>query len=226
MGNVIGDILPQAIGVAISPVPIIAVILMLFSQRARSNGLAFMLGWIIALAVVGSLVLVLANAGKISDGGTPSSFAYALKLLLGLLFLFLAYRTWQKRPKPGEEPQMPAWMATLDSFTAGKSFGMAALLAGVNPKNLGLTLAAALSIAQSGLSGAQPWIVLAVFVALSSLTVAAPVLYYLAAGASAEKTLTTWKAWLTVNNATVMMVLFLILGVKLIGDGLGGLLGG
>ena len=37
----IGDILPMAIGVAISSVPIIAVILMLFSAKAKSNGLAF-----------------------------------------------------------------------------------------------------------------------------------------------------------------------------------------
>jgi Sap, sulfolipid-1-addressing protein len=224
MGSVIGDILPQAIGVAISPLPIIAVILMLFSKRARSNGTAFMFGWIIALAMVGSLVLALANAGKISAGGTPTTLAYTIKLLLGLLFLFLAYRNWQKRPKPGKEAQMPPWMATLDSFTVGKSFGMAALLAGVNPKNLGLTLAAALTIAQGGLSGAQPWIALAVFVVLASISVAAPVLYYLVAGASAEKTLTGWKVWLTANNATVMIVLFLVLGVKLIGDGLGGLI--
>jgi hypothetical protein len=225
MSSVIGDILPQAIGVAISPIPIIAVILMLFSKRAQSNGTAFMLGWVIALAVVGSLVLVLANAGKISAGGTPSNLAYALKLLLGLLFLFLAYRNWQKRPKPGEEPQVPPWMAKIDSFTTAKSFGIAALLAGVNPKNLGLTLAAALTIAQSGLSSAQSWIALAVFVIVASISVATPVLYYLVAGASAEKTLTGWKTWLTANNATVMIVLFLVLGAKLIGDGLGGLFG-
>ena len=66
MGNAIGTILPQAIGVAISPVPIIAVILMLFSQRAKSNGPAFLLGWVLALVVVGSIVLVLASLGKIS----------------------------------------------------------------------------------------------------------------------------------------------------------------
>ena len=113
MGNAIGSILPQAIGVAISPVPIIAVILMLFSQRARSNGSAFLLGWVLALAVVGSIVLVLANLGKISAGGTPSTLAYVLKLLLGLLFLLLAIRQWRGRPKAGEEPQMPRWMASL-----------------------------------------------------------------------------------------------------------------
>jgi hypothetical protein len=173
--------------------------------------------------MVGSVVLLLANAGKISAGGTPSTLAYLVKLLIGLLFLFLAYRNWQKRPKPGEEPQMPAWMASIDSFTSGKSFGMAALLAGVNPKNLGLALAAALTISQGGLTGAQPWIALVVFVVLASITVAAPVLYYLIAGASAEKTLTSWKVWLTANNGTVMFVLFLILGTKLVGQGIGGL---
>jgi hypothetical protein len=103
--------------------------------------------------------------------------------------------------------------------------GLSALLAGVNPKNLALAVAAALSIAQAGLSGAQPWIALAVFVLVASLSVSAPVLYYLIAGQSAEKTLNTWKAWLTANNATVMFVLLLVLGVKLVGDGLGGLLG-
>jgi hypothetical protein len=120
---------------------------------------------------------------------------------------------------------MPKWMSTIDSFTAGKSFGIAALLAGVNPKNLGLTLAAALTIAQAGLSGSQPWVALAVFVLIGSITVLVPVVYYITAGDSATKTLTTWKAWLAVNNATVMAVLFLVLGAKLLGDGIGGLLG-
>jgi hypothetical protein len=225
MGNVIGSILPQAIGVAISPVPIIAVILMLFSQRARSNGPAFLVGWVLALAVVGSIVLVLANLGKVSTGGTPSTLAYVIKLLLGLLFLLLSIRQWRSRPREGEEPQMPGWMATIDKFTAGRAFGFSALLAGVNPKNLALTLAAALSIAQAGLSGAQPWIALAIFVILASLTVAVPVLYYLFAGQSAEKTLNSWKAWLVANNATVMFILLLVFGVILIGQGLGGLIG-
>ncbi len=127
MENALGSILPEAIGVAISPVPIIAVILMLISKRARSNGSAFLVGWVLALVVVGSIVLVLANLGKISTGGTPSTLAYVLKLLLGLLFLLMSLRQWRGRPKEGEEPHMPKWMATIDKFTAGKAFGFAAL---------------------------------------------------------------------------------------------------
>ena len=67
MGNVIGDILPLAIVVAISPVPIIAVILVLFSARARTNGPAFLVGWIVGLAVVGAIVLALSDAGDLSE---------------------------------------------------------------------------------------------------------------------------------------------------------------
>jgi len=40
MGQAIGDILPLAIGVALSPVPIIAIVLMLGTPRARANGTA------------------------------------------------------------------------------------------------------------------------------------------------------------------------------------------
>src|SRR6266487_6599254 len=152
---------------------------MLISQRARSNGSAFLVGWVLALVVVGSIVLVLADLGKISTSGTTSTLAYVLKLLLGLLFLLLAVRQWRGRPKEGEESQMPKWMANIDDFTAGKAFGLAALLAGVNPKNLALTVSAALAIAQAGLSGAQQWIALAVFVIIAKLSVAVPVLYYL-----------------------------------------------
>jgi threonine/homoserine/homoserine lactone efflux protein len=221
----LGELLPLAIGIALSPVPVVAQILMLFGKRARSNGPAFMLGWVLALAIWGSILLVAGGAGELGGGGTPSVIASVIKLLLGLLFLYLAYRSWKGRPKPGEEPKLPAWMATLDSFSAGKSFGLAALLSGTNPKNLGLLAAACMVIAQGGLTGVQPWIVLAVFVVVACITIIVPVLYYFISGASAEKTLPGWKTWLAAHNNTIMFVLLLIMGAKLVGDGLGGLVG-
>jgi hypothetical protein len=94
-----------------------------------------------------------------------------------------------------------------------------------SPKKLSLTLAATLTIAQAGLSGGQSAVALVVFAVIASVSVAAPVLYYLVAGESAAKTLDGWKAWLLANNSTVMFVLFLVLGAKLVGNGLGGLTG-
>jgi hypothetical protein len=225
MGSTIGELLPLAIGIALTPLAIIAQILVLFGKRARSNGPAFMLGWVLALAIWGGIILVSADAGRLGGGGTPTVISSVIKLLLGLLFLFLAYGSWKKRPMPGEEPKLPSWMATIDSFSAGKSFTMAAILSGTNIKNVGLLASACMSIVRSGLTGAQAWIVLAVFLALACISVIVPVLYYFIAGATAEKTLTGWKTWLTANNSTVAIVLFLILGAKLVGAGLGGLVG-
>ena len=225
MGAVISDILPQAFAIALSPLPLVALILVLFGQGARRNGPAFMLGWVLMMLIVGGIVLMLADAAQIAAGGSPSVLAYVVELLLGLLFLFLAYRGWKTRPMPGDQPAMPAWMAGIESFSAGKSFSMAAVLSGTNIKNVGLLVSATLAIAQSGLTEAQSAIALVLFVALACLSVILPVLYFLIAGASAEKTLKGWKTWLIANNVTVMIVLFLILGAKLVGAGLSGLVG-
>ncbi len=220
MTNPIGDILAPAVGVAISPVPIIAVVLMLFTKRAKSNSLAFLLGWVLGLTIVGVIVLYIAGTQDLSPDSGPSTAASMIKLLLGLLLLFLAIKQWKKRPKAGEEPDMPKWMKTIDSFTPVKASGLALLLSGANPKNLTLTLAAALSIAQANLSSLYSLILLGVFVAIGSITIAIPGLTYLIRGNKAAKTLNNIKEWLIHNNATVMFVLLLILGVDLVGRGI------
>jgi hypothetical protein len=196
---------------------------MLFTPQARTNGPAFVAGWVLTLLVVGGLVLALSEAGDTATESTPSDLAYAAKLLLGLLLLVGAGRQWRTRPKEGEQPAMPKWMATIDTFTPPKSFGLGALLAGVNPKNLALTVAAGLAIGQANLSGAEPWLTLLVYVVVASLTVAGPVAYYVVAGPAAERALTSGKAWLVANNHPVTAVLFVVFGAMLIGQGFAGL---
>ena len=203
MGRAIGDLLPSAIGVALSPIPIIAVILMLGTPRARSNGPAFALGWVLGLIVVSVVVVVLASGADDSDSGT-SDVVDVIKILFGVLFLFLAFKQWQARPKPGVEPEMPKWMATIDTFTAGKSFGLGALLSGVNPKNLAMSFAAGAAIAQAGLDGAESAISIAVFVVIGSITVAGPVIYYMLATRQAAGPLAAIKDFMTDHNAVIM----------------------
>ena len=216
MGAAIGQILGFAVGVAISPVPIIALILMLFSKRAASNSLAFLGGWIAGLAIVTIVVLALELEG--SDGDSDSGGW--LKILIGVVFVALGVMQWRNRPAEGEEPDMPAWMASIDEFTAAKAIGMGVLLSAVNPKNLGLTLAAATTIGRAGLDPGEEAVVGAVYVLLASSTLIVPVVGYLAAKEAMTPVLDSMKAWLTHNNATVMSVLFVVLGAKVLGDGI------
>ncbi len=216
MGSVIGEVLPVAVAVAVSPVPVIAVILMLFTPEARTNSVAFLLGWLLGLTVVGSIVLIAGDVA--SDDSGESTVSGVVKLVFGLLFLLLAVRSWRSRPKAGEDPEMPGWMAAIDGFGAGKSAGIAALLSGLNPKNLALTAAGAATIAAAGLTTGEEIGAFAIFVTIASITVAAPVLVYLIMGDRVQGGLNSLKEWLLASNNTVMAVLFVVLGAKLLGD--------
>jgi threonine/homoserine/homoserine lactone efflux protein len=102
MKEAIGQVLSLAVGVAISPVPIIAVVLMLATPRARANGLAFVLGWIAGLAVVGTIVLLVSSGASASENGQPATWVSVLELVLGALLLMVAVRQWRGRPRAGE----------------------------------------------------------------------------------------------------------------------------
>ena len=221
MRQAISEVLPYAVGVAISPIPIIAVILMLFSGRARTNGPAFLVGWIIGLAVVVGVVYALAEANDVATDTGASDGSSTVQVVLGVVLLVLALRNWRKRPGPGEEAAMPKWMATIDAFTPVKALGLAVVLSAVNPKNLIISVGAAAAVAQAGESTSDSIVALAVFVILASLSIAVPVFFYLLGGAKAKTVLDGWKAWLSANNATVMAVLLLVFGAVLIGKGTG-----
>ncbi len=221
MGQGISAILTFAIGVAISPVPIIAVILMLFSARARVNGPAFLVGWVLSLAVVSTVIYLVSHDGNVATSSTAADSVSWGKIVLGVALLALARRNWRKRPAAGEEPEMPKWLSTVESLSPVKAFGLAVVLAAVNPKNLILTAGAAAGLAQvSGLSTTDAVVSIAVFVVIASLTIAGPVLYSLFGGERARTTLDSAKTWLTTHNAAVMAVLFLVFGVDLIAKGL------
>jgi threonine/homoserine/homoserine lactone efflux protein len=220
MGAAIGDVLGLAAGVAVSPLPIVAIILLLATPRGRANGSLFAVGWLVGLCVLGAVVLLLAGPADASDGGQPAAWTGWLKLLLGVLLLLLAARQWRARPAEGAEPEMPKWMAGLDRLRPGQALGLGALLSAVNPKNGGLTIAAAASIAGAGLAGGQQAVALAVFVLVGSVGVLAPLVLYLVAGERAARTLDGWKTWAGDHNAAIMAVLFLVFGLKLVGDGI------
>ncbi len=223
MADAIGQVLSLGVGVSLSPVPIIAVVLMLGTPRARVNGPAFVLGWVLGLAIVGTIVLVVAGGAGADDGGEPASWVDWVKVALGALLLLVAVKQWRGRPRAGEDAALPKWMQTIDQFTPGRAFGIAAALSGINPKNLLLTAGAAAAIAQSGIDTGEQAVALGVFIVVGTLGPAAPVVLYFALGERAERLLDDLKGWMAANNAAIMAVLCLVIGAKLIGDGVSGL---
>jgi hypothetical protein len=222
MADAIVSVLPFAIGIALSPIPIVAIIVILFTPLARSNGPAFAAGWAFSLLSVAGATLLLADSGDVATDESASDAGYVVRLVAGALLAILALTTWRGRPTGDESKGMPRWMEAVDSFTPLKSFGMGVLL-GLNPKALVLAIGAALAIAQKGLGDAESWITLIVFVGAASASVAGIVLYYVLAGTSAEERLNSIKVWMIQHNAAVMARILLVLGVILIVQGALGL---
>ncbi|UFS57936.1 GAP family protein [Subtercola endophyticus] len=220
MIQAIGSILPLAFGIAISPIPIIAAILMLLSPKARGTSLGFLLGWVLGI-VVAVVVFTLLSA-LLPQGGDDSSnpTAGTIKIVLGILLLFLALRQWRSRPKGDAEPALPKWMSAIDSMTPPKALGLGFLLAAVNPKNLLMGIAAGVAIGAAGITVGESVIVIVVFVVIAASTVAVPVIGYLVASARLAAPLKSLHTWLVHNNATVMSILLLVIGVVVIGKGL------
>jgi hypothetical protein len=222
MGSAMAGILPMAVGAALSPLPIAAMILLLRTPRARVNGPVFAAGWLVGLAALGAVVLAVAAGRDYGEGSGPSTVARVVKGLLGALFLVRAARVWRQRPTKGHPAPPPGWMATIDRITGRRSAGLGVLLAAVNPKNLSLTVAAGTLIAQTEISGPAQTCALAGYVALGSVGILAPLVVYLARVDRAKVMLDDWNQWMMANNPPVMIVLFLLLGAVLVGKAISG----
>jgi Sap-like sulfolipid-1-addressing protein len=218
MGAVIGDVLPLAIGIAISPIPIIAAILMLFSPRATSTSTGFLLGWILGIVVATAVFTAL--AGTLKTGGEPSAVASWIKIGLGVLLVLVGIRQWRGR---GGQHDAPKWMAAIDDFTFPKALGLGFLLSGVNPKNLIIAAGAGLIIGSSAVGVGGDAAAIALFTVIASSTVAIPVLAHLVAAERMTRPLESLRKWLQDNNATVMATMILVIGAVLVGKGVGGL---
>jgi len=218
----IGGMLPAAIAVALSPIPIVAVVIVLSTPRARIVGPAFALGWVVGLAAVSTVVVVVAGGAKDPNSASATGVDW-MTVGIGLLFVAMAHRQWKKRPKEGQPPEEPKWMASMDELTAAKAVVLGLALSAANPKNLALTAAASAAIAREGLSTTDTVIAIAVFVVLGSCTVAGAVLFAVVAPTASARPLGSLKRFMADNNAVIMMVVLLLLGAKFLGDGLSGL---
>lgn len=220
MGAVIGEILPLALGVAVSPIPIIAAILMLLSPRARVTSVGFLLGWVLGIVVAVTVFTLLSSV--LPDGDDSSKPVQGvIQLILGAGLLLLALRQWRGRPHGGEEPAMPKWMQAIDKVTFPVAFGLGFLLSAINPKNLLMAAGAGVDIGSAGLETGEIVLVIAVFTVVAASTVLVPVVGYLIAADRLRATLDALRVWLAKENAVIMAVLLLVIGVSLIGKGIG-----
>jgi hypothetical protein len=222
MRSVIGAILPFAVVVTVSPINIIAAILLLFSKRPVMNATSYLVGFAVGVAALLGGITAVAGAINLSAGSDRSRGASALLLVLGVYLVVVAARKFRNRPGPDQDAALPKWMDGIEGFAVDKSLVVGLAVGALNPKNIAVGLAAAVTIASAGLPPGQQIGVIAIYVVIASLGVAAPIVAVLMLGERSKGVLDGWKAWLARNNAAMLAVIFLLFGVILIGKGIGG----
>jgi hypothetical protein len=231
MGSLLFFDLVYALGVAISPTPVILVILMLFGVRGQLNALGYLIGWIVGLVLLGIVIYGLVAAGIILLSSNTGFVRPIVQALLGVLVLFLAYRRWNKPIDPNASDAGPKWLGSVDKMLAKsdnvitpfRAFLLAIVMSAISPKNIALMIAAVLAFSQFELQAQDIVVLFAVFIVISSLTIGIPVGYALLKGDKAGESLTQWKLWVLRNSPRAVALLMAMIGVVLIFNGLSGM---
>lgn len=224
MGEVIGDIVPFAVGVALSPIPVIAVVLLLLAPVGAPGGAMFLAARVLALAALTALAAWAADL--IDDAAGSTTPAAVLRLLVGAGLVVAAIVKWHRRPRGDAEPELPGWMRAIDGMGPGAAFRLGLVLTAANPKELAFAAGAGLTVGGAMLDLGGIVVAGAVFVALACLGVAIPVVAVLIGGERMAPVLDEAGSWLRRNSAAVMAIVLLVIGAMLVGSGITGLVPG
>ncbi len=217
----VGQAVLVGIVLVLAALPTLLITVVLATQRPPEVSRAFLAGWLLGLAVVAVIGITVVDVVDIGNA-SPRWLSW-LKIVLGGLLLALAVRKWSSRPRDGRAPEIPKWMSAVNSLNTRKLFGLAFVLAAVNPKNVVIVLAAVTAVADATPRPGEQVVALLVFVVVGGLGVTAPALARRALGRRSGSVLTAVDTWMTRYSALIMFGVLLILGIVLIGNGIAGL---
>lgn len=212
--------MPLAIVCALSPWAIVAVILMLASDRP-SNAVWWLLGWTLSTFGLGLLIILFLGGYDFSDNTTPSRTACIVQVVLGVVLLLAAARFWSRRPaRTGVTPSEPKWMERIDRLSP-----LWAFLIGAFWINTALVVAAGIDTLRAELSNSQSIAVFAIFTVITLSVQGALILYAYLMPARAEIGLQRIREWISRNQQAALAVVALVLAVWLGAQGISGLWG-
>ena len=202
-----------AVGVALSPLPILAMLLVLGGRRPLLHGAAFWIAWTIGVAAPAIVFVVVAERSRAIDD-EQAAIAVA-EIAIGAIFFAAALRfAFGGRSEPSNSP--PRWLEELDRSGPLRSGALALLLSSGNPKNLALVLVAAVAIVQDGRLALGT----AVFVGLAVSTVSLLLVGYTAFPGRSRSMLTRLRGAIARNDRSIAMLGGFVLGAFFLADGI------
>ncbi len=220
LGSLLIQVVTLALGAAASPLPVVAVLIILITKRARPGSLILAASWVVGNALLIGITIIFAGSIPEPRGGTDLWWEGAFTLLLGIGLVVMGIHSRRGRrfgPKP-ESP--PTWVNSVDHLSPAGAGLVAFSNATTSPKNLALAIAAGRTISRSGLSASGMTSAAVLYVIVASLSVVVPVIMYFVGGDKSVTLLKRWRDSVTANAAAVMEITLLVLGIGLSVKGL------
>jgi hypothetical protein len=212
-------VIPIAIAVAISSVPIMTTIFILLSPNRARSGVPFLIGWVAGIVLVVSACVLLAQAVPTPRSSrAPNTVVGILEIIVGVGLVALAVLAWL-RARRSTTSSTPGWLSSSGKLGPWSSLGVGLIL-NVRPKGLLLAIAGGLTVRAD--AGSLPVAVVAVviYTLIASSTVALPIVGTLAAPKRMEPRLIATNEWMLRNGASVTSLIVVVIGLVIVGMGI------
>ena len=218
MQSLIPTVFGLGIAIAVcSPVSVVTVIVLLTMPSGRRRGIAFVLGWLVAIGLIAAVVIGFAHGQDFSSHKTtPSRAASWAESVVGLIVVLAALRVLRRGkrgPTSTEAPESetPKWLNRLDQTN-----WLLAVVVGAFMLTYSLTIAATAEILKANVSAGDDAIAFGVFAVASILSIVAPIVVALLAPDRADQRLAAWRRWLLGNSRLIGLVALVVIGVALV----------
>lgn len=211
-------VLFYALIAAASPLALAATLVVIRHERPRTNGIAFLTGFLVGSVLATALALAVGTAAE-ANIDSHQTVATVLALLLGLALIVAGFKERNKpQPAPDAQPgggQILQRLAGVGPVTAST---IAGFLGFGGPKRLVLTFLAMSLVTAANVGDVDRVVLPVVFVVVASLVVSMPIGYVIVGGNRAFPRLHRLEHWLTSHSEVLRVRLALGLGAILVAD--------
>ena len=206
------DLVLIGLVITLEPIPLTAFMLVLMSRGGVRKGAAFIVGWLASLAAVVALTVLFTGNEPPRPNTAPSLAGIAVKILIGVVLLFIAFRRRARMGKPKKPKKPPKWQAGIDNMSPWLIVGLAPLT-----QPWGLVAAGVATIMEAKLGSAQSYIALFLFCVVSTLVYLVMEVFAGFRPERAQAVMTSVRRWIESHTDQVIVILSLGLGLWLVG---------
>jgi threonine/homoserine/homoserine lactone efflux protein len=201
------------VAVALDPLPLTAFLIVLPSKGGARKGAAFVFGWLVSLAIVVTITVLATGNNPPKPATVPSLAALAVKIVIGLVLVWIAVRHIRARSQPKPPKKPPKWQEHVDNMSPWFALALAPTL-----QPWVLIGAGAATVVEAKLSSWQSFLALAFYCVLASSSYLAMEIYAVVRPAKSQALLTRCRAWIDSHMDQAIIVGSLLIGFWLIGD--------